>query len=488
VDAGELRSVLGRWSSKGGPLYRQLADSIRGAIQTGEIRVGARLPAERTLADSLSVSRTTVVAAYDALRQEEWLRSRQGSGTWVDLPTTDLRKRPPPTALPVRSSSTLRTLLQVPGDTIDFVAATLPGDDCIDDTVLSRSAGRLKDAARDHGYMTVGVPELREAIARHISGWGLETDASQVMVTSGAVQAISLIASLVVRAGDVVAVEDPTFVAAIDTFTWAGARPVGVPLGPQGLLVESFGRIARAERIDLAYLVPSCQNPTGTVLPDSHRRALARVIEELQLPVIDDTTLHDAAIERDAPPPLAAYAPDAHIITIGSLSKLFWAGLRIGWIRAPRRTIAELARVKLLADLGSSIPSQLLGVELLAKAEEVRTARREVLVERSGMLAQLLSEQLPSWSFSMPAGGMCLWARLPHGDAGEFAHVAAKHHVTIASGKTASVGGGYADHVRLAYSLDPETLAEGVKRLADAWADYSSAEPPRETGDIGIII
>jgi DNA-binding transcriptional MocR family regulator len=488
MDPGELKSVLGRWSSRGGPLYLQLAHSIKEAIQKGDVRVGARLPAERALADSLGVSRTTVVAAYDVLRGEEWLRSRQGSGTWAELPSTAVRQRWAAMSLPGRSTSSLRTLVEGPGDSIDFVVAALPGDDCIDDATLAGSAAHLKEAARDHGYLTLGHPSLREAIALHVSRWGLPTDASQIIVTSGAAQAISLLTALLVRPGDVVAVEDPTFVAAIDVFTWAGARAVGVPVGPQGVLVEAFRRIAHAERIDLAYLVPSCHNPTGTVLPEPQRRQLAAAIEELQVPVIDDTTLHDTAIERDAPPPLAAFAPDAQIITVGSLSKLFWGGLRIGWIRAPEQTIAQLARVKLLADLGSSIPSQLIGVELLARADEVRAARRQLLAHRSRLFGELLSEHLPSWTSSAPAGGMSVWVRLPHGDAGELARIAARHRVTIVSGKTASVSGGFADHVRFAYALEPATLREGIERLARAWAEYGSSEQPAQSRTIGAIV
>ena len=116
---------------------------------------------------------------------------------------------------------------------------------------------------------------------------------------------------------------------------------------------------------------------------------------------------------------------------MGSLSKLFWGGLRIGWIRAPESTIAQLARLKLLADLGSSIPSQLIGAHLLERA-----ARRELLRERAQSLGALLAEHLPSWTFAWPTGGTCLWARLPNGDAGELARVAAKYDVTIVSGAT----------------------------------------------------
>ncbi len=488
LGAPGIATALGRWSSGDGPLYRLLAVAIRSAIDRGELPAGVRLPAERALARSLAVSRTTVVAAYDELRREGWLHSRQGSGTWIRPSPSGSRLRMAAGGRPSRSQSSLRTLIEGPGDTIEFVVASLPGTDCLDRAILKLAMEGVLEAARDHGYLTLGHPFLREAIARHVTGWGLPTAATQLLVTSGAAQAIALLAALLVRPGTVVAVEDPTYVAAIDAFAGAGARLVGLPVGTQGLRVEALRRIALAEGIGLAYLVPTFHNPTGTLLPDPRRRELAAVVEELQVPIIEDTTLHDLALEQDPPPPLAAYAPDAPILTVGSLSKLFWGGLRIGWIRAPESTIAQLARLKLLADLGSSIPSQLIGAHLLERAAEVRAARRELLRERAQLLGALLAEHVPSWTFTWPTGGTCLWARLPNGDAGELARVAAKYDVTIVSGATASVSGGFFDHVRLPYVNEPEVLEEGVRRLARAWEEYEQAVPSREPTKLGMVI
>jgi DNA-binding transcriptional MocR family regulator len=210
-------------------------------------------------------------------------------------------------------------------------------------------------------------------------------------------------------------------------------------------------------------------------------------MQETQVPIIEDTTLHDLALERDPPPPLAAYAPDAPILTVGSLSKLFWGGLRIGWIRAPESTIAQLAQLKLLADLGSSIPSQLIGAQLLERTAEIRAARAELLRERARLLGALLAEHLPSWSFARPMGGTCLWTRLPHGDAGELARIAARHRVTIVSGATASVSGSFTDHVRLPYVNEPDVLEEGVRRLSRAWYEYERSAPGQPT-KLGMVI
>lgn len=489
IETSETTAIvvaLGRWSSRGGPLYRQLADAIREAIDRGELAVGTRLPAERTLASLLAVSRTTVVAAYDKLRREGWLRSRQGGGTWI----SSAGSRPPAaaSARSYRSPSTLRTLIEGPGDAIQFVVASLRGTDCIDRTTLEPAMARILEAARDHGYLTLGHPLLREAIARHVTGWGLPTDAEQLLITTGAAQAIAFIAALLVRPGTVVALEDPTYVAAMDAFAGAGARLVGLPVGPQGLRIETLRRVVATEGVGLAYLVPTFHNPTGTLVPDPRRRELVSVVQETQVPIIEDTTLHDLALERDPPPPLAAYAPDAPILTVGSLSKLFWGGLRVGWIRASEGTIAQLAQLKLLADLGSSIPSQLIGVQLLERAAEFRSARGELLRERAQLLGALLAEHLPSWSFAWPMGGTCLWTRLPAGDAGELARIAARHHVTIVSGSSASVSGGFSDHVRLPYVNEPDVLKEGVRRLARAWYEYERSAPLQQPTKLGMVI
>jgi DNA-binding transcriptional MocR family regulator len=154
------------------------------------------------------------------------------------------------------------------------------------------------------------------------------------------------------------------------------------------------------------------------------------------------------------------------------MSKLFWGGLRVGWIRGPRPLIAQLGRVKAVADLGSSIASQAIAVPLLARAAEIRELRRRELSETCDLLTGLLARGLPGWTWRRPDGGVSLWVRLPFGSASDLARVAAGHGVAIVPGSVMSARSAFDDHLRLPLTRDAQTLRDGVDRLARAWLDY----------------
>jgi DNA-binding transcriptional MocR family regulator len=160
------------------------------------------------------------------------------------------------------------------------------------------------------------------------------------------------------------------------------------------------------------------------------------------------------------------------VLTIGSLSKVLWGGLRVGWIRAPAPVIQRLGRMKLVTDHGSSAVSQILALRLLEEFDAIRDERHALVRERKALLESLLHERLPSWTWDPPAGGLCLWVRLPAGDATSFSQVASRHGVTLVAGPMTSVDGNFSDRVRLPYVLEPGEMREGVNRLAAAWAEY----------------
>jgi DNA-binding transcriptional MocR family regulator len=205
--------------------------------------------------------------------------------------------------------------------------------------------------------------------------------------------------------------------------------------------------------------------------------------------VVEDNALADLALTCNPPRPIAAFSNSCAILTLGSMSKLFWGGLRVGWVRAAPQVIAQLTRMKVTQDLGSSVASQALSVRLLANVDNVKAFRRKQATLRLEVLTRLLSELLPSWTWRRPAGGLSLWIRLPYGRADHFAQVAARHGVVIIPGSTASTSSNHDDCIRLPFVRDPEVLTDGVQRLAEAWEAYSRTlpaapgAPPRLTGD-----
>ncbi|HSJ50740.1 MAG TPA: PLP-dependent aminotransferase family protein [Actinomycetota bacterium] len=475
LGAGVTAPGLAGWTSAtSGPLYRRLAEAIRAAIGRGELTSGSRLPTERALAVELAVSRSTVVAAYDLLRGEGWLESRQGSGTWVRRQASVVRFGEDRPGFLGRSTVSFRALIEGPGDAVEFTCAALPAGDLFDRPAVARAFEDLSRVARSSiGYEAAGHAPLRRAIAEHLSRrWGLATSGDEVIVTTGAQQAIGLAAALYTRPGDVVAVEDPTYLTAIDVFTAAGVRLLPVPIGVQGLRPERLRDALVDSSARFAYVMPTFHNPTGAVMPERERRELAHVADELQIPIVEDLTVADLALDQEPPPPIGAFQAETPVLTIGSLSKVLWGGLRVGWIRAPAPVIQRLSRMKLVMDHGSSVVSQILALRLIEDLDAIREERRELVRSRRHELESLLREQLPEWSWERPAGGLCLWVRIPAGDALSFSQVASQHGVALVAGPMTSVDGRFADRIRLPYVLEPEEMREGVRRLAGAWADY----------------
>ncbi|HYD10076.1 MAG TPA: PLP-dependent aminotransferase family protein [Acidimicrobiales bacterium] len=443
-----------------GPLHRQLARSIAGAIERGELERGARLPAERALAASVPVSRGTAVAAYDLLMADGLVERRRGSGTFVlgagvlGLP-------------PGREGSALvHRLVDRSASASDVVDLSI--------SVLHDAAGLPSltvstDDLADTGYSPWGLPSLRAALAAHVTSWGLPTTAEQIVVTTGAQQGIAAAAACWVRPGDVVAVDDPTYPGAIAAFTAAGARLVGMRVDGAGVVPDSVER-ALAEAPSLVYLQSTLHSPTGVVLSGGRREAIASLLREARVPVVEDCALHDLAWSpADVPPPLASWLGDGSVAVVGSLSKVLWGGLRVGFVRAPEPVALRFARVKATHDLGSSVVSQVLADRLLRDASLV-SWRCSQLRERYDVLAGELRRGLPSWTWDEPAGGLSLWVRIG-ADAEPFAQRALEHGVAVATAQPLSpTPGAHVDRVRLSFAASPEELVEGVRRLSSAWA------------------
>ena len=171
---------------------------------------------------------------------------------------------------------------------------------------------------------------------------------------------------------------------------------------------------------------------------------------------------------------LGSLAEPTQVITIGSLSKIVWGGLRVGWLRAARSIIDPLTRMKGLSDLGSSVPSQLVAANLVDGLDEMKAVRLPEIKRRRDALVGELRDQLPDWRFTVPDGGLALWVDIGV-DAAAFATVAAGYGVGVLAGGASSADGSHRTHLRLGYGLAPERLVEGVRRLASAWAGRESA-------------
>jgi DNA-binding transcriptional MocR family regulator len=487
----ELRDALDGWRQGTGPLHRQLAAALAAAVERQDLLPGTKLPPERALAAQLGVARTTVAAAYEALQRRGLVNRRQGRGTHVTAAADDAAAgaRAAELTTSLQRNVLFRRLGESPADAVDLLGScAAPSAEVRELLTAAAAAVDVHELVGAPGYLPLGYPPLRHAIAARLTAQGMPTAAEEILVTGGAQQAISLLASCYVTPGAEVVLEDPTFPGAIDAFRTAGAKILTVPVRRAGASTELLAATLSEAPVQVVYLMPTFHNPTGSVMPESARRELARLCRISGVVLIEDNSLADLALGAEPPPSLASYARDAQIVSVGSLSKLFWAGLRVGWIRAPRPAIAQLGRLKAVADLGTSLVSQAIAVNLLVEAERARQLRRRELSERLAKLAELLDRQLPDWSWRRPEGGLSVWAQLPDGSSSDLAQVARHHGVLIAPGPVMSSSGRFDEYVRVPFDYPLQVLEDGIGRLASAWRAYRGVLDAHGSQHLEVIV
>lgn len=473
VNGPRLRVLLGSWHHDG-PAYRALAEALRTLTRTGALPLATRLPSEREVADALGVSRTTVTAAYDLLRADGFLRSRRGSGTVTTLPGG-------PGARGTGTSSTPED------DTLDLTVAAPPAP-----TQLAHACAAALDTlpryAPGAGYLPLGLPVLRAAIAERYTRRGVPTTPDQVLVTAGGQAAIHLLVGTFAGPGDRVVVEHPTYPHAIDAVRATGARAVPVPHTPTGVDLELLASTVRQVTPRLVYLVPDHHNPTGTSLPPDARDRARDLARRTRTVVVADETLTDLTLTGAAPEPFAGTpGTDRHVVCVGSTSKSFWGGLRIGWIRAHPDLVAVLAQRRAHVDLGTPVLDQLVTVELLAHEDAVLAERRAVLRRQRDALLAMVSRELPTWRVQTPAGGLSAWVDLGARTSTALAAVAHTHGVRIAPGTLFGVDGTFDDHLRVPFAQPVDVLRQAVDGLARAWAVLDGAGTRRAVPQAAVV-
>ena len=211
-------------------------------------------------------------------------------------------------------------------------------------------------------------------------------------------------------------------------------------------------------------LVPLVHSPTGRVRSAPALRAMAGHLDALGLPVIEDGTVADLPFRGHRRPLLAALCRRAPVISVESVSKVGWGGLRVGWLRAGAELVERTALQRGAFDFGTSVPSQLLALHLLADYDALIARRREVLASRAAVLHGLLAEHLPDWVAVRPHGGLSMWVDIGQ-DATSFTAAALRHGVTVAPGTTASRGEVGQTHLRLCFDRPHLELEAGVRAL-----------------------
>ncbi|WP_157269404.1 aminotransferase-like domain-containing protein [Azohydromonas aeria] len=398
--------------------------------------------------------------------------------------TADTPRYPLSTRAAALRSSDVRELLKAAQQAhVISLAGGLPAAELFDteglraatQAALAEGAGV---AALQYG-LTEGQPALRAALRTHEAGRGIDMAGRELLVTTGSQQALDIVARLLLDEGDVVVVQRPSYLAALQTFTLAGARCVGLDEDAEGARVEDLETLALPARPKLVYLVSPFANPSGASLSLRRRQWLLAWAARHQVLVLEDDPYGVLRTEGQELPSLTALAQEvpgarAWCGRTSTLSKAVAPGLRLGWLVLPRPLAEAAARVKQAMDLHTSSFAQEVAARYLESGRlPAHLARvREAYRERRRALCRALTDAFgAALEFDEPEGGMFVWARFTDGtDTRALLPRALDAGMAFVPGDAFYAEGAPRDRLRLSFTTEsPERLREGVARLHAAW-------------------
>lgn len=455
--------------------YREIVADFAARINRGDLPPGTRLPPERQLAAQLGVHRSTVTVAYDELAADGLVERRRGSGTvvrgdlWGVAPDWQryLAEGAFQPTLPLVQR--MQAAKRAPG-LIDLVDGMI-GPDLLPRAALD-AALRALALPDELPYPDArGELRLRRAIAGdYAREHGLSIDPERILVTTGGQQAVYLIARALLRPGDAIGIEQPSYYYSLPLFQAVGARLIPLPVDGQGVRPEGIAAAFARYRLRLVLLTPTYQNPTTTTLPRERREAVLAACGALNLPVVEDDGYHHLALDGAPPPSLLALDRESRVIHLGTLSKTIAPGVRIGWAIGPEPVIARLADIRRQIEFGMNPLPQLLAADVLAAPDwpqHLARLRRALRARRDAFAAHLAAAFGPALRFQLPAGGLHIWAHLDGpGDDRRRLDAAVAAGVAFAPGRLYGAEDGW---LRLGYSRATEDEgAEAVRRLWQA--------------------
>jgi len=443
--------MLGDWADEQQSLPEALATTLIELVKAGFVSAGSALPAQRDCAIALGVSRGTVSAAYAALEARGYLVSTRGSGTRVRSGSNKATG-----LVEGRLFSFTRTSI----DTIDLSTGALPASPITRDILRDAMADELAPYLDTDGYFPAGLPVLRQAIAEHLTRDGIPTQPQEILVTSGAQQATYLAVRSLVGAGDLAITEDPSYRGGLEALRTIGARIEGIRTRRDGLDLNLLAR-SLARKPTALYCQTGIHNPTGQTMPSQARTQLASLINQHGIATIEDCCSYDLTLHGPPAKTLARLVEPDLLISVGTLSKLFWGGLRIGWIRTSEDRIRGLLELRKVEDLATSVIDQLHAVSLLRQAAQARRQRRLMLAEHLQTTEEAVQEHFPSWTWDPIKGGSGLWVDT-HSDALALAEAAKRVKVKLAPGPSFSPYDGQRSMLRLPVWHEPALLRQAL--------------------------
>ena len=467
------------------PRYLQIYNYIKMRIFSGHLPIGAKLPTQKELAAQFGVNRSTIVSAYEMLIADDLAESNGKAGTFVINNAFSLNAPKPPnwnayihggSYYPNKSTVHLINNNEHRHDIFPLTRPELSNDLFMPEMMHSLNE-RFTLAPGDIGYENpYGDPHLRENLCAYYNDLGMNISPDQVLIVSGALQALYLISVGILFKGSPVMTEACSYIYSVNVFQSAGMRLFGIPSDDNGPDLKGIEKTLSQTRASILYSIPNFNNPTGSLMSEECKEQLYQFCQSRKLPVIEDDTYRELYFTDHRPSPLKAYDNNELVLMVGSCSKVLFPGFRLGWVIGVKPVIDRLADIKTQVDLGTSSVSQKMMNYLLESGYYQRHLQfaRSGLKRKRDFVLQILNRDfrgLCQWS--IPKGGVYFWLELPQNIS-----VSKLFHRALKAGVLFCPGYMYSSHpnncLRISFSyLNEEKLEKSLDILKKCMLEES---------------
>lgn len=460
-------------------IYKQLAEYIENGITDGTFPIDQPLPSERQLANLLHINRSTVVTAYDVLESNGLIERKRGSGTTISKDIWGVTKnRIPSWNRYVEAGSFLPNLPVMQRIRKEMVAQkiiNLASGELSEDLFPVNFFRKITSSRTFAGSLGYDHPQgnviLRKTITEHVKKYrGIETNPSSILITSGAQQALHLVVQCLLKPGDAIALEDPSYHYGLSMFKSAGLRTFFLPVDKEGINPEDLLSLHKKHRIRMIFLNPAFQNPTGAFLNNNRRKKILEISAELGIPLVEDDPYSLTSFTREKASPLKSTEYQGNVLYISSLSKIIASGLRIGWIIGPKPVIERLADAKQQVDFGHASFNQWIANDFLDSDffdDHINNLVKQLESRRNQIVTSLDTFLKTEVNFNVPQGGIHLWCELKKEyNEAQLLEESIKRGVIYVPGSTM---GSKKGNVRFTFAREnEENINQGIRRFSEA--------------------
>lgn len=461
------------------PLYRQIVNYIKEKISLGEWIIGTKLPSQREMADIFNVNRSTIVEAVDELKSYGLVQGRSKGGTVIVNNTWSILAsgKAPNWEKYIKSGiyepnlSTIQMINKLEyEDNIIRLSTGELSPELFPKDAMKTVLSKVSDDINSLGYeRTKGSLELRKSISNYVKKFGINASPASILIVSGSLQALQLIAMSILKPGDDVLIEKPSYIKSINVFESAGMKLKGISMDMQGIDIRDILKNIDKET-PILYTIPTFQNPTGIVMSENRRNELVKICTRERLPIIEDDAYRELWFDEKPPQTLKSKDNNGIVLYIGTISKCLSAGMRVGWVIGPEAVIDRLGDVKMQTDYGASSLSQYAAAEWISSGlyeKYIENLRRE-LKSRRDFTINLLHEyfhDIAEWN--VPKGGFYIWLKLKVKiDVNKLFNLAWKQGILINPGYIYDFHKN--NNIRISYSYASNNeMYIGIKRLSE---------------------